>query len=127
MGLTDGEDDRRDDKPAPLKRFLRRAENEVSADDEEAEENLADTVDVATGQMTLGDNTLELSDAAQGGRRRRQPTRRQGQGAREVARHQHPPERPLVDERVIIFTEYRATQNYLLQHLANLGYAEEID
>ena len=29
------------------------------------------------------------------------------------------------DERVIIFTEYKATQNYLLQHLANRGFATE--
>ena len=96
MGLTDGEDDRRDDKPAPLKRFLQRAEDEVSADDDEAEENLADTVDVATEQMTLDDDTGAAPDAAQGGRRRRQPTRRQGQGTGEVARCQYPSERPMV-------------------------------
>ena len=125
MGLTDGEDDRRDDKPAPLKRFLRRAENEVSADDEEAEENLADTVDVATGQMTLGDNTLELlqtlrkeADAA---------ANRPDAKVKALVKWLDTNIRPnghWSDERVIIFTEYRATQNYLLQHLANLGYAE---
>lgn len=125
MGLVDDEDDRRDDKPAPLKRFLQRAEDEAPADDEEAEEALAETVEVATRQMTLDGDTVELlqtlrkeADAAAN-----RPDAKVKALVKWLDTHIRPNGK-WSDERVIIFTEYRATQNYLLQHLANLGFAE---
>jgi len=125
MGLVDDEDDRRDDKPAPLKRFLQRAEDEVSADDEEAEENLADTVDVATGQMNLDDDTLELLQTLR--KEAEAAANRPDAKVKALVKWLDTNIRPngrWSDERVIIFTEYRATQNYLHHHFAGQGYAE---
>ena len=125
MGLVDDEDQARDDKPAPLKRFLRRAEDEVPADDEEAEDTLAETVGVATGQMNLDDDTLELlqtlrKEADAAAARPDAKVKALVQWLEDNIR----PDGRWSDERVIIFTEYRATQNYVFQHLANLGFAK---
>ncbi len=125
MGLTDDEDDRRDDRPAPLKRFLNRAEDEQSADDEEAEEQLADTVEVATRQMSRDGTKLDILKRLRTGAEA--ASNRPDAKVKALVKWLDTNIRPSgtwSDERVIIFTEYRATQNYLLQHLANLGYAE---
>jgi len=126
MGLVVGDDDaRRDDRPGPLKRFLRRSEDEQAANDEEAEELLADSIEVATGHIAIQSDRIPLL----------QKLRKQADAA---ANRPDAKVKALVkwldnnirpngrwsDERVIIFTEYRATQNYLLHHLANLGFAE---
>ena len=60
MGLVADENDRRAERPAPLRRFLQQAEEEQPADDDEAEETLADTVEVATRQMDLNASTIDL-------------------------------------------------------------------
>jgi len=123
--LEDDGETRRDDKPAPLKRFLRRAEDEVSADDEEAEEQLADTVEAATGQMEVNADTVDLlqklrksADSAAN-----RPDAKVKALVAWLNEHIRPNGK-WSEERVIIFTEYRATQNYLLNHLANQGFAE---
>lgn len=125
MGLADDREERRDDRPAPLKRFLRQAEEEQSADDEEAEEVLSQTVEVATAQMALVTERIrqlqELRQRAEGAANR--PDAKVKALVRWLETHIRPRGR-WTGERVIIFTEYRATQNYLLHHLANLGFAE---
>lgn len=125
MGFAGDKEERRNERPAPLKRFLRQAEEEQSADDDEAEQVLTDTIEVATGQMPLDAERIHQL----------QTLRKQAEAAANrpdakvkalvgwLDTHIRPKGR-WTDERVIIFTEYRATQNYLLQHLANLGFAE---
>lgn len=125
MGFANDKEERRNERPAPLKRYLRQAEEEQSADDDEAEQVLTDTIEVATGQMPLDAERIHQL----------QTLRKQAEAASNrpdakvkalvgwLDAHIRPKGR-WTDERVIIFTEYRATQNYLLQHLANLGFAE---
>lgn len=125
LGLADDKQDRRNERPAPLKRFLRQAEEEQSADDGEAEEILSDTIEFATGQMLL--NTERLSQLrtlrSNAERAANRPDAKVKALVHWLDTHIRPKGR-WSDERVIIFTEYRATQNYLFHHLANFGFAE---
>ncbi len=127
MGLLDDDDgDRAAERPAPLKRFLQQAEDEVAADDEEAEQTLADTVEVATKQMTLDDEKVDLLQTL----RKKADAAANRPGAKVTALIDWldaniRPDGEWSDDRVIIFTEYRATQNYLHQHLANHGFTED--
>ena len=125
LGFVEKEDDV-DDRPGPLKRFFRSSEDDQPADDDEAEEELGQTVAVATERMgRLGENERRVLD-------------RLMKSAASAANRPDAKVKALLDwldvhirpggvwtnERVIIFTEYRATQAYLLQHLANAGYAQ---
>lgn len=113
-----------DDALQPLRKFLQSTEEEAYADDADAEESLEEAVAVATTRLR------PLSTAE----RRLLETLRSR--ARSAANRADAKVLALVDwldthirpggqwsnERVIIFTEYRATQNYLFQQLANHGF-----
>lgn len=115
------------DKLQPLKRFLRRAEEERSADDDEAEEELDEAVAVATERLDpLRTEQREMLKAL----RRLAASAANRADAKVTALvewlNTHiRPDGQWTDERVIIFTEYRTTQQYLHQHLANLGFATD--
>jgi len=122
---VDAADEKVDLKPLQL--FLQRAEGERSANDDEAEDDLATAVEYAT------DRTDPLSEE------QRALLERLSKVARSAANRPDAKVEALVawleehirpnndwtDERVIIFTEYRDTQKYIHQHLANLGFAAE--
>lgn len=122
---------RGDDEPEPsdalepLQAFLERAEEERSADDDEAEEELATAVEYASDHgdpLSAEQRSLleRLRSAAQSAANR-PDAKVQALVAwlEEYVRS----DGEWTDERVIIFTEYRDTQKYLHQHLANLGFA----
>ncbi len=114
------------DSPQGLKRYLRKIEDERSPDDVEAEDELTEGVEHASSRMlelTPEEDAVldELMRKADGAANR--PDAKVKALVRWLDTNIRPNGR-WSDERVIIFTEYRATQNYLLQHLANLGFAE---
>lgn len=113
-------------RPQGLKRFLERLDDEAPADDEAMELHLGEGVEVASGHMEELSATEEELLARLRAR------------ADAAANRPDAKVRALVDwldthirpdgewsnERVIIFTEYRATQTYVFEHLANLGFAK---
>lgn len=109
-----------------LRRYLTSAEDDVPADDDEYEEQLADGVEHATSKMVdLSEREEELlakiriraeSLAAQ-------PDAKVTALVEWLDEHIRPGG-TWSDERVIIFTEYKATQDYLFQHLAQEGFTQ---
>lgn len=110
-------------------RVLRRAIGETEEDyanDERFEERLGEAVDTATAltvrisdqERDLLDEMTEWADRA----RNRDDSKVQA-----LVRWLEENVRPggaWTDERVIVFTEYRSTQNYLVERLANQGFTE---
>lgn len=108
-----------------LRRYLAAAEDETPGDDVEAEEQLAEVVEVASTRMA------ELSAEESGlldqiGARSGVAANRADAKVVALLAWLDAHIRPAGawgDERVIIFTEYKATQDYLRHHLANHGYS----
>jgi superfamily II DNA or RNA helicase len=111
----------------PLQHFLEQTEDERSADDDEAEEDLAAAVEYASERAD------PLSEEQRGLLERLRRTARSAANRPDAKVHalgawlnEHVrPNGQWSDERVIIFTEYRDTQRYLHQHLANMGFAAD--
>jgi len=120
---VDSDEEKEDLKP--LRLFLQRAEDERSADDDEAEDDLATAVEYATDrtdplrqeQRTLLDRLAQVARSAAN-----RPDAKVNALVAWLEEHIRP-NGVWTDERVIIFTEYRDTQKYIHQHLANLGFA----
>jgi superfamily II DNA or RNA helicase len=107
-----------------LARYLAAAEDDVPADDDEAEQQLADVVDVATTRMAdLSEDELDLIVKLRA--RAEAAANRPDAKVKALVAWLDANIRPggrWSDERVIIFTEYKATQQYIYEQLANHGY-----
>lgn len=117
--------DRVDAGASALRRYLRATEDELPADDDEAEEQLAEGVEAATDRMAKL-SEAEVALIARIRARSEAAANRPDAKVTALIEWLDANIRPggkWSDERVIIFTEYKATQAYLMQHLANHGYA----
>lgn len=125
-GRADETGDTISDTLRPLKHFLAQVEDERPADDDEAEEELGEAVEIATDRIGLLSEEQralldELSRYAESAANRADA--KVEALVRWLDRHVRP-DGEWTDERVIIFTEYRATQNYLQEQLAARGFTQ---
>ena len=120
----------RQGRPKPsisiLKQELDRMDEEY-ADDTEYDEATADAVDAASLLFTepTASELALLKQMKEWAEKASWPTRLEGQVTDRLAQHAHlDPARNGSNERVIIFTEYRATQNWLKEVLAQQGFTD---
>ena len=106
-----------------LKRELDRIDEDY-ADDDEYDEATADAVDTASRLFSEpSDEELALIKQMRDWAER--ACAQNDSKARQLIawlNDAHPPERTMADERVILFTEYRATQNWLTEVLSSEGF-----
>lgn len=113
-----------DDAPQGLARYLIDVEEDIPADDDDFELQLTEGVDVASARMEeLSEPEIDLMVRLRA--RALSCANRPDAKVRALVQWLDANIRPngeWSDQRVIIFTEYKATQSYLQQHLASKGF-----